>query len=89
MILEPYADKWRSFGWNVVTCNGHNIAELVSVIDNLPSVDSQKPTAVVCETVKGKGVSFMERNIGWHAGSLNEEDMQKALNDIAKGREVK
>ena len=86
MILEPYADKWRSFGWNVVECDGHNIAELVSVVDNMPSVDSLKPTAIICETVKGKGVSFMERNIGWHAGSLSEEDMQKALAELSQGR---
>jgi len=86
MVLEPYGDKWRSFGWNVITCNGHNMAELVAAIDSIPAVDSLQPTAVVCETIKGKGVSFMERNIGWHAGSLSEEDMQKALAEIAIGR---
>ncbi|MCL2166924.1 MAG: transketolase [Clostridiales bacterium] len=86
MTLEPYADKWRSFGWNVITCNGHSMAELVSAIDSLPAIDSQQPTAVICETIKGKGVSFMERNLGWHAGSLSEEDMQKALDEIAVGR---
>jgi len=89
MVLEPYADKWRSFGWNVITCNGHNMAELVNAIDSLPAFDSQQPTAVVCETIKGKGVSFMERVIGWHAGSLSEEDMKKALDEIAVGRGAK
>jgi len=88
VVLEPYADKWRSFGWNVVELDGHNMAELVAAIDNLPAPDSNKPTALVCSTVKGKGVSFMERNIGWHAGSLSEEDMRKALDDIARGRSV-
>jgi transketolase len=64
------------------------MAALVSAIDSLPASDSSKPTALVCKTVKGKGVSFMERNLGWHAGSLNDEDMQKALEEIARGRGV-
>ena len=83
MTMEPYADKWRSFGWNTITVDGHNMSELVNVIDNLPAYDSDKPTAVVCETIKGKGVSFMEKVLGWHAGSLSEEDMQKALDEVA------
>ncbi len=86
MTLEPYADKWRSFGWNVVECDGHDMDALVSVMDNLPPYDSDKPTVIICTTVKGKGVSFMERNIGWHAGSLSQEDMRKALNELALGR---
>ena len=84
--LEPYPDKWRSFGWNVIEADGHNMGELVKAIDSLPSGSSGMPTALVCATVKGKGVSFMERNIGWHAGSLSEVDMNAALAEIAKGR---
>ncbi|MCL2124577.1 MAG: transketolase [Oscillospiraceae bacterium] len=86
--LEPYAGKWSAFGWNVVECNGHDMAELVSAVDSLPAPDSGKPTAIVCRTIKGKGVSFMERNLGWHAGSLSEEDMQRALDEISAGRSV-
>jgi len=85
--MEPYADKWRSFGWDVVELDGHDMAQLVDALDNLPGTQHGKPTALVCSTVKGKGVSFMERNIGWHAGSLSEEDMKKALDEIAAGRE--
>jgi len=87
--LEPYPDKWRSFGWNVVELDGHDMSELVAALDHLPDHGSNKPTALVCSTVKGKGVSFMERNIGWHAGSLSEEDMEKALAEIAAGRSVR
>ena len=87
--LEPYADKWRSFGWNVLECDGHDMAALVTAFDSLPAAESDKPTAIVCSTVKGKGVSFMERNLGWHAGSLSEEDMERALNEIAAGRSVR
>jgi len=86
--LEPYADKWRSFGWDVIECDGHDIAALVEVMDSLPAVDSDKPTAIVCKTIKGKGVSFMEKVIGWHAGSLSEEDMNRALDEISAGRSV-
>jgi len=89
IALEPYADKWRSFGWNVIECNGHDMAALVSAIDSLPAIGSDKPTAIVCRTTKGKGVSFMERNLGWHAGSLSEEDMHRALDDISAGRSVR
>jgi len=86
ITLEPYADKWAAFGWNTVVVDGHNMADLVKAIDNLPAVDSDKPTALVCETIKGHGVSFMEKVIGWHAGSLSEEDMNKAIAEVSAGR---
>ena len=89
ITLEPYADKWRAFGWNTVVVDGHDMAALVKVIDNLPAPDSKQPTAIVCETIKGYGVSFMEKVIGWHAGSLSEEDMNIALAEVAAGRGAK
>ena len=57
--LEPYAEKWRAFGWNVVVIDGHDIEQIVAVFDNLPPVDSKKPTVVIGKTVKGKGVASM------------------------------
>lgn len=86
--LEPYPDKWRSFGWNVLECNGHDMTELVKAIDNLPPSDSNVPTVVICSTVKGKGVSFMERDLGWHAGSLSEYDTKRALGEIYAAKEA-
>jgi len=80
--LEPYADKWRAFGWGVVELDGHNMAQLIDAIDALPDPDSNQPTLLLCNTIKGKGVSFMEHSIGWHAGSLNKEDTQAALAEI-------
>ena len=82
--LEPYADKWKAFGWNVVEIDGHDMNAIVDVLDNLPPASSMRPTAIVAHTIKGKGVDFMERVIGWHAGSLNQEDFQQALKDLAK-----
>lgn len=80
--LEPYADKWRAFNWNVVEINGHDMVQIVDALDNLPPITNEKPTVIIASTIKGKGVSFMERNIGWHAGALSAEDTQKALADI-------
>ncbi|NLM45809.1 MAG: transketolase [Firmicutes bacterium] len=80
--LEPYADKWKAFGWNVIELDGHNMAEIVAALDSLPAPDSEQPTVLIAHTIKGKGVSFMERDIGWHAGALSEEDLERALKDL-------
>ena len=80
--LEPYADKWKAFNWNVIETDGHNMHEIVDALDNLPPLTHPKPTALICSTVKGKGVSFMERDIGWHAGALSSQDMQKAIAEV-------
>lgn len=79
VVLEPYLGKWASFGWNVVSVDGHNMQDLVNIVDNLPNPDSTRPTVVICETIKGKGVDFMERNIAWHAGSLGKADLERAM----------
>lgn len=80
--LEPYADKWRAFGWNVVEINGNDMNEVVDAFDNLPASDSSVPTLIVANTVKGARISFMEKQIKWHAGSLNEHDLRVALADL-------
>lgn len=82
MRMEPYADKWKAFGWNVMEVDGHDMNQLVDAIDQLPPTDSDVPTVVICRTIKGKGVSFMENNPDWHAGSLGEEDMKRALAEV-------
>lgn len=88
MAMEPYADKWRAFGWNVIEVeDGNDMEQLVDAIDRLPPADSQTPTAVICRTVKGKGVSFMENNPDWHAGSVSREDMDRAIAEITEAWE--
>ncbi|MDR1205559.1 MAG: transketolase [Peptococcaceae bacterium] len=83
MKMDPYPDKWKAFGWDVTEIDGHNMEEIVNALDHLKKPnETDKPQAIVANTVKGKGVSFMERNIGWHAGMLSEEDMNKALKDV-------
>lgn len=60
--LESLADKWRSFGFEVIEANGHDVAQLKDIFENLP----EKPTVVICHTVKGKGIPFAEDTAEWH-----------------------
>jgi transketolase len=85
MNLEPYADKWRAFNWNVVEIDGHDMGQIVDALDNLPPITNPKPTVLIAGTVKGKGVKFMEHDLGWHAGALSKADMDKAMADIEAG----
>src|SRR5437763_14715732 len=78
VAFEPYPDKWRAFGWDVVEIDGHDMAALVKAIDQLPATSRDRPTVVICETVKGQGVDFMERNLDWHVGSLGGADVNSA-----------
>ncbi|MFV0406243.1 MAG: transketolase [Propioniciclava sp.] len=82
IMLEPYADKWAAFGWNVVQVDGHDMAALMDVIDTLPDPDAERPTVVIADTLKGKGVDFMEGQLGWHAGSLTDADLDRALTSL-------
>ena len=80
--LGNIAEKYRAFGWNVQECNGNSMAELKAQMDSLPSADSDQPTVLICHTVKGKGVSFMENQVKWHAGRITEEQYQQALTEL-------
>lgn len=63
--IEPFRDKWEAFGWHVKECDGHNITELTHVLDPENHPDD-KPTVIICHTIKGKGVDFMENQVLWH-----------------------
>jgi transketolase len=65
------------------------MASLVKAMDNLPASDSNRPTVLICETVKGKGVDFMERNLAWHAGSLGAADLERAMAALESTRKTK
>jgi transketolase len=88
VVLEPYPDKWRAFGWNVVQVDGHDMQALVEAFDGLPPTDSDRPTVIICDTVKGKGIDFMERSIDWHAGSLGVADLERASSALAASRKA-
>ncbi len=76
--LEPFSDKWKSFGFGVAEADGHDVRELRSVLSALP-LDPDKPNAVICHTVKGKGISYMENNLSWHHKSKVSDDEIQAL----------
>ena len=82
MSFEHYSDRWKAFGWNVVDIDGHNMNQIVDALDRLPPITADKPTVIIANTIKGKGVTFMEKQIGWHAGSLSKADMEKAIADV-------
>jgi transketolase len=80
--LEPLADKWRSFGFAVSEVDGHNVDELRNTLSTLP-IDEERPSAIVCHTVKGKGVSIIENNMEWHHKSrVSDEEIQILLAEL-------
>ena len=85
MKSEPLIDKWKSFGWEVIEINGHNFDEIDDSINKAISVKS-KPVCIIANTVKGKGVSFMEDECGWHGKAPSEDEKDKALGDICKAK---
>ena len=79
--LEPLADKWRSFGWQVQEVDGHNHQQLQSELSALP-LESDCPSVIICHTVKGKGVSFMENTVLWHYRVPRGEEFAAALQEL-------
>ncbi len=84
MPLEPLADKWRAFGWEVRDVDGHSIEQLLPALRE-PSAEG-KPVCIIARTVKGRGVSFMENRKEWHHRSISAEEAEKALAEVL-GRE--
>lgn len=82
--LGNIADKYRSFGWNVIEIDGNNIEEIKKAFDSLPSPDSDVPTCIIAHTVKGKGVDFMEDVQRWHAGKITDEQLKEAVDGLEK-----
>jgi len=80
MNPTPIDDKFKAFGWNVLMINGHNLDEIASAVENAKK--STKPTAIVCKTIKGKGVSFMENQASWHGSAPNEEQYIQAMKEL-------
>lgn len=83
------ADRYRVFGWNVIEVNGHDMGEILDAFDKLPPADSDKPTVLICHTIKGKGVDFMENQVKWHAGKLSPENCRDAIGQLEKAYEDK
>ena len=77
----PIDGKFSAFGWNVIVCDGHDFNALLDAINEAKATKG-KPTVVVMKTVKGKGVSYMENNAGWHGNAPNEEQYNQAIEEI-------
>ena len=77
----PVDEKFRSFGWNVINVDGHNFEELTTAFDEAKKCGGV-PTAIIAHTHKGKGVSFMEDNAGWHGKAPSDEELAAAIEEL-------
>lgn len=82
MTINPVEDKWRAFGWNVISIDGHDYNQIIDALDPKHIIPG-KPTMIIAKTVKGKGVSFMENVADWHGKAPKPEELEKALADLA------
>jgi len=78
---EPLEDKFRAFGWHVQRINGHSFPEIAQAVEKAKKVTGQ-PAIIIADTVKGKGVSFMENQVGWHGNAPSREQLEQALAEL-------
>lgn len=81
MDIGPIGSKFKSFGWNVIEIDGHDFDQIFAALD-MAKETVGKPTMIIAKTVKGKGVSFMENNPGWHGNAPSDSDLEKALAEL-------
>lgn len=85
MPLEPLADKWKSFGWEVLEINGHDFTQILDAFkqfNDKRNAGSKKPFLIITRTIKGKGVSFMEGKVEWHGVVPNKDQLALALKEL-------
>jgi transketolase len=83
MNIEPIADKFTAFGWNVLSIDGHSFPALIQAVEKAKATRNGKPTMIVCDTLKGKGVKFMEEGQNaWHGSAPSSEQLDKAVAEI-------
>ena len=87
MNIEPLDKKYRAFGWEVLQCDGHDMQEIVATLEKARATVG-KPAVILAETVKGKGVSFMEDVAGWHGKAPSVEEMMKGLHELGLEKQV-
>jgi len=81
MRLEPFAGKWRAFGWGVTECDGHNVAALSEAFSSLP-METGRPNCLIAHTIKGHGVSFMEDDLLWHYRTPQGSEYEAAIREL-------
>jgi transketolase len=82
--IEPIDKKFEAFGWQVFRINGHDMAEILNTLEAAKKVKG-KPVVIIADTIKGKGVSFMENQNAWHGKAPNEELYKKAMDELKRG----
>src|SRR3989344_6547231 len=87
MNIDPARYKWNAFGFNVIEINGHNMKEIVNALDKSGNVKG-KPTMIVANTIKGKGVSFMELNYKFHGKAPDDEQFKKAMEELNRNNQA-
>ena len=83
MNSKPIDEKFRSFGFQIIKIDGNDVDEIIKAFDVARNVKG-KPTCIIAETVKGKGVSFMENQVKWHGKAPNEEEFNQAIQELSK-----
>ena len=85
MEVEPLASKWQSFGWQVLETDGHDVAQLLPILDKAVAYSAHGPIVVIARTVKGKGVSYMEHKADWHGNVPNADQFRQAMEELQHG----
>lgn len=80
MTIKPVDAKWRSFGWNVLEADGHDVEQLAQKLEEAKTLEG--PTLILANTVKGKGISFMENQAGWHGKAPSREECEQAMKEL-------
>jgi transketolase len=81
VTLDPLGDRLRAFGWAVTEIDGHDLDAILTTLDRVP-LEVDRPTAIVANTIKGRGVSFMENRVEWHHGVVKDADLARALAEL-------
>ena len=81
LCLDPMAEKFNAFQWNVIDIDGHNIKELADAFENFKQTIG-KPTIIIANTIKGKGVSYMEHNLKFHYSAPNDDEFKIAMEEL-------
>lgn len=83
MSIYPIDEKFRSFGFEVINIDGHDINQIINALNKAKTIKG-KPTAIIAKTIKGKGVSFMENIADWHGKAPNEEEYNLAMKELGR-----
>ena len=81
MPMGDIGEKWNAFGWNVIRCGGHDVLEIKAAVESAKAED-KRPSIILCETIKGKGVSFMEGKSAWHGKAISDAEYQQAKAEL-------